>query len=121
MATRVIMPLISAATESGIMSWLGAVPVLCATRSATGMKMATTPVELMKAPRPATAAMSSTSRRVSLLPAVAMSQSPIRWATPVRTRPSPMTKSAPSSTMFASLKPPAPPVLITLVRAAPPA
>ena len=34
------------------MSWLGAVPVLWAMRRATGMKMATTPVELMKAPEP---------------------------------------------------------------------
>ena len=64
------MPLISAATESGIISWLGAVPVLWAMRSATGMKMATTPVELMNAPSIATAAMSQTSRRVSLLPAL---------------------------------------------------
>ena len=63
------MPLISAATESGIMSRLGAVPVLWAMRSATGMKMATTPVELMNAPSPATTAISRTSRRVSLLPA----------------------------------------------------
>src|SRR5262245_60104089 len=99
------MPLISAATEIGIISRLGAVPVLRATRSATGMKMATTPVELMKAPSPATAAISRTSSRVSLLPVLAMSQSPSRCATPVRTRPLPTTKRAASRTTFGSLKP----------------
>ena len=36
------MPLISAATDRGIMSWLGGAPVLWAMRSATGMKIATT-------------------------------------------------------------------------------
>ena len=41
------------------MSRLGAVPVFWAMRSATGMKIAMTPVELMKAPSPATATMSS--------------------------------------------------------------
>ena len=99
------MPLIRAATESGIMSRLGAVPVLWAMRSVTGMKMATTPVELMNAPSVATTPMSKTSRRVSLLPAFAVSQSPSRWATPVRTRPSPITNNAASSTMVESLKP----------------
>ena len=53
-ATRVIMPLISAATLSGIISRLGAVPVFWAMRSTIGMKMATTPVELITAPSPAT-------------------------------------------------------------------
>jgi hypothetical protein len=39
------MPLISAAKLSGIISRLGAVPVLCAMRSATGIKMAVTAVD----------------------------------------------------------------------------
>ena len=42
----------------------------------TGMKIATTPVELITEPNPATASISSTSRRASLLPARAISQSP---------------------------------------------
>ena len=72
------MPLISAATESGIINWLGAMPVLWATRSATGMKMATTPVELMKAPSVATTVISKAIKRVSLVPAACISQSPSR-------------------------------------------
>ncbi len=40
--------------------------------------MATTPVELITEPSPATASISSTSRRVSLLPAARISQSPRR-------------------------------------------
>ena len=56
--------------------------------------MATTAVELIKEPRPPTAAISRISRRFSLLPAFASSQSPSRRATPVITRPSPITNSA---------------------------
>ena len=93
-ATSVSMPLISAAKLSGIISRPGDMPRFCEMRSTTGMKMATTAVELIREPRPPTAAISKTSRRFSLLPAVASSQSPSRRATPVRTRPSPMTKSA---------------------------
>jgi hypothetical protein len=37
-AMRLSMPLIRAATESGIMSWLGAIPVFWAIRRVTGMK-----------------------------------------------------------------------------------
>ena len=62
-ATSVIMPLISAAKLSGIISRLGAVPVLCAMRSATGMKIAVTAVELIVAPRPQTTSISRTSSR----------------------------------------------------------
>ena len=104
-ATRVIIPLINAAMEIGIISRLAAAPVLCETRRATGMKMATTPVELMKAPRVETTAMSRAVRRVSLLPAVRISQSPSFWATPVRTRPSPITNRAPRRMMLESLNP----------------
>ena len=43
------MPLIRAATLSGIISRLGAVPVFWAIRSTIGMKIATTPVELITA------------------------------------------------------------------------
>ena len=69
------------------------------------MKMATTPVELMKAPSPATTAINREISRVSLLPAVLISQSPSCCATPVRTSPSPMTNKAPSSTILGSLNP----------------
>ena len=104
-ATRVIMPLIRAATLSGIISRLGAVPVFWAIRSTIGMKIATTPVELITAPSPPTTSISRTSRRVSLLPALATSQSPSRCATPVRTSPSPMTNSSAIRTTLGSLKP----------------
>ena len=92
-ATSVIMPLMSAAELSGIMSLPALVPVLCAMRRATGMKIAVTAVELMVAPSPQTTTMSRTMRRTSSFPALAINQSPSRWATPVRTKPSPMTKS----------------------------
>ena len=67
--------------------------------------MAVTAVELIVAPRAQTTVISSTSNRVSLLPAVLMSQSPKPRATPVRTRPSPMTKRAAMRTMLGSAKP----------------
>jgi hypothetical protein len=44
------MPLINAATLSGIISRLGAVPVLRQMRRTTGMKIATTAVEFINAP-----------------------------------------------------------------------
>ncbi len=43
----------------------------------TGMKIATTPVELMNAPSPAAANISNTISRVSLSPAKRVSQRPI--------------------------------------------
>ncbi len=46
--------------------------------STTGMKIATTPVELITEPSAATASISRISKRVSLLPAVRISQSPRR-------------------------------------------
>ena len=57
---------------------LGAVPVLWAMRSATGMKMAVTAVELIVAPRPQTTTISRAISRTSLLPARTISQSPSR-------------------------------------------
>jgi hypothetical protein len=104
-ATSVVMPLSSAATLSGIISRLGAVPVFCAIRSTIGMKIATTPVELMTDPSDPTTSISKTSMRASLLPARSTSQSPSLWATPVRASPSPITKSAAMSTMLGSLNP----------------
>ena len=104
-ATSVSIPLINAAKLRGIINWLGAVPRFCEMRSTTGMKMATTAVELISEPRPPTAAISRTSRRVSLLPALALSQSPSRRATPVMTRPSPITNSAAISTIDGSENP----------------
>ena len=104
-ATSVSIPLISAAKLSGIISRLGAMPRFCEMRSTTGMKMATTAVELIKEPRPPTAAISRMSKRFSLLPAFASSQSPSRRATPVLTRPSPMTNSAAISMIDGSANP----------------
>ncbi|CAH0301883.1 hypothetical protein SRABI106_03797 [Rahnella aquatilis] len=75
-ATSVIMPLISPAKLSGIISRAGEVFIRAETLITTGMKIATTPVELIKAPRPATVSISKTSIRVSLLPATFISQSP---------------------------------------------
>ncbi len=99
------MPLISAAKLKGIISWLGAVPVFWAMRSTIGMKIATTPVELMTAPSPATTDISRTISRASLLPALATSQSPSRCATPVRTSPSPSTNSSAIRITLGSAKP----------------
>ena len=104
-ATSVSIPLISAAKLRGIMSRLGAVPQFCEMRSTTGMKMATTAVELIREPRPPTAAISRISRRFSLLPACRSSQSPSRLATPVLTRPSPITNSAAISMIDGSANP----------------
>src|SRR5580704_4175272 len=104
-ATSVVMPLISAAMLSGIISRPAPMPAVCEMRNTTGIKMAVTAVELMVAPRPQTTVMRRTISRISLLPAFTISQSPSRWATPVRTRPSPITNSAAIRTMFESLKP----------------
>ena len=91
-------------------------PALCAMRSTTGIKIAVTAVELIVAPRPQTTSISRTISRISLLPAFAISQSPSRRATPVRTKPSPITNSAAIRTMFESLKPAsASPMVITPV------
>ena len=115
--TRVIIPLISAATLIGIIRRLADIPLMCAMRSATGMKMAMTPVELMIDPSNPTANMSRISRRVSLVPAVTASQSPSFWATPVLTRPSPITNNTAMSTMLESLNPAiASPMVITPVK-----
>ena len=62
----------------GIISWRGERPVRAAMLSTTGMKMATTPVELITAPSDATDSMSSTMSRGVLRPACADSQSPSR-------------------------------------------
>ncbi|SVK54774.1 Uncharacterised protein [Acinetobacter baumannii] len=76
MATNVIMPLISPAKLSGIISRPGAIFILAVTLSTTGIKIATTPVELINAPSPATVTISSINILVSLLPATFTSQSP---------------------------------------------
>ncbi len=78
MATRVSMPLIRPAKASGIIRRLAADCVRAAIPSTTGMKIATTPVELITEPSPATASISRTSRRASLLPALRTSQAPRR-------------------------------------------
>lgn len=72
------MPLIRPAKLSGIIRRLGEICRRAAMLSTTGMKIATTPVELITEPRPATATISSTSRRASLLPARALIHSPMR-------------------------------------------
>ena len=99
------MPLMSAAKLSGIISRPGPTPVLFEMRNTTGMKMAVTAVELIVAPRPQTTTIRRTISRISLRPAFTISQSPSCRATPVRTRPSPITNSAAIRTMFGSLKP----------------
>ena len=117
MATSVSMPLVSAATLSGIIRRLGGVPVACAMRSVTGMKIATTPVELMTAPSAPTLSIRSARSRNSLLPAFAFRRSPMRCATPVRTSPSPITNSVAISTTFGSENPAsASPTLTTPVK-----
>ena len=103
-ATSVIMPLMSAAKLRGIMSLPEPIPVLCAMRSTTEMKLAVTAVAHGRS-EATDNDMSRTMRRTSLLPALVINQSPSCWATPVRTRPSPITKSAAIRTMFGSLKP----------------
>ncbi|MNG88565.1 hypothetical protein D3C79_474100 [compost metagenome] len=77
-ATRLSMPLIRPAKASGIIRRAGESCRRAAMLSTTGMKMATTPVELIIEPSPATATISSTSRRASLLPARSLIHSPIR-------------------------------------------
>ncbi|MNN70120.1 hypothetical protein D3C81_1859520 [compost metagenome] len=72
------MPLIKPAKLRGIIRRLGDSLRRAAMLSTTGMKIATTPVELMTEPRPATDTISSTSRRASLLPARSLIHSPMR-------------------------------------------
>ncbi len=104
-ATSVIMPLISPAKLSGIIRREGEVCMRIDTLKTTGIKIATTPVELIKAPSPATVIISKTSILTSLLPATFTSQAPITVATPVRTRPSPMINKAAIKITLGSLKP----------------
>lgn len=66
MATSVIIPLRSAATDSGIISRPAGMEAFRAILSTIGMNIATTPVELMNDPMPATTIIRSTIRRVSL-------------------------------------------------------
>ena len=104
-ATSVIMPLINPAKLSGIIKREGEVCMRMETLKTTGIKIATTPVELMNAPSPATVIISSTSILTSLLPATFTSQAPITVATPVRTRPSPIINRAAIKITLGSLKP----------------
>ena len=104
-ATSVIIPLMSPAKLSGIIRRDGDVFIRMETLSTTGIKIATTPVELIKAPSPATVSIRKTSIFVSLLPATLTSQLPTLVATPVRTRPSPIINSAAIRITFGSLKP----------------
>jgi len=99
------MPLISPAKLSGIINRDGETCMRSETLNTTGMKIATTPVELIKAPSPATVIISRTSILVSLLPAIVTSHAPILVATPVRTSPSPIINSAAIKITFGSLKP----------------
>ena len=105
MAIKVSIPLMSAATLRGIMSRLGEIAAWRAIRSTAGKKSATTPVELINEPAAATISINDAMSRVSFLPDRRTTKSPIRWAIPVRTSPSPMTKRAPIKTMLGSLKP----------------
>src|SRR5678815_70646 len=103
--TSVSIPPINPAKLSGIISRPGASFCRSATSSTTGMKIATTPVELMTAPSTATASISKASSRPSLPAARRSRKSPICTASPVRTSPSPTMKSAAMSTTFGSLNP----------------
>ena len=67
-AISVIIPLISAATDSGMSMRLLFNPAFLAIVRTTGMSMATIAEELMKAPTPPASNMMSTTRRVSLPP-----------------------------------------------------
>ena len=89
----------------GMRSLAGSSPVRSAMRSTTGMKMATTPVLLMREPSRPTASMMSRVSNQALLPPRSASQSPTPLATPVRARASPTTNMAPMSTMLELLKP----------------
>ena len=89
----------------GIINWPAAIPDRLAMRSTTGMKMATTPVELITDPRKPTASIRSTRRRQALSPPRVTSQSPMVRATPVRASASPTTNIAPISTTFGLAKP----------------
>ena len=104
-AIRVIRPLISAATDSGIISRVRLKPVRSTRPRTTGMKMATMPVELMKAPIEATTSISSAISRVSLPWPTLASQVPSASATPVVTRPWPTMNSPPIISTEESLKP----------------
>ena len=75
------------------------------TLKTTGIKIATTPVELINAPSPATVIISNTSILTSLLPATFTNQAPITVATPVRTRPSPIINKAAIKITLGSLNP----------------
>ena len=97
--------MLSLMLASGIISRLAGMRALRAIRRTMGMKMATTPVELMNEPMPATTIISSTISRASLRPALLTSQSPSICATPVRTSASPTTKSAAMRMMLGSAKP----------------
>ena len=70
------MPLIKPAKLRGIIKRPGGTDMRSAIPSTTGMKIATTPVELMTEPRPAAASISRTRRRFSLPPALVTSKSP---------------------------------------------
>ena len=104
-ATSVIIPLIRPAKLSGIIRRDGEVFIRMETLRTTGIKIATTPVELINAPSPATVSIRKTSIFVSLLPATLTSQLPTLVATPVRTKPSPIINSAAIRITFGSLKP----------------
>ena len=104
-ATSVIMPLIRPAKLSGIIRREGEISMRMETLKTTGIKMATTPVELINAPSPATVIISNTSILTSLLPATFTSQAPITVATPVRTRPSPIMNNAAIKITLGSLNP----------------
>ena len=92
-AISVIIPLIRAAEDNGIIRRERAMPVFAAMVKAIGMKIATIPVELMNAPVRPTVSMSRVTRRVSLVPPTRINHSPTANATPVVTSASPTTKS----------------------------
>src|SRR5699024_6471052 len=99
------MPLISPAKLNGIIRRDGEVCIRMATLNTTGIKIATTPVELINAPSPATVSLNKTNILISLLPATLTSHVPITVASPVRTKPSPIINKAAIRTKLGSEKP----------------
>ncbi|SRN45190.1 Uncharacterised protein [Shigella flexneri] len=99
------MPLISPAKLNGIIRRDGEVCIRMATLNTTGIKIATTLVELINAPSPATVSINKTNILISLLPATLTSHVPITVATPVRTKPSPIINKAAIRTTLGSEKP----------------
>ncbi len=99
------IPPSKAAIEIGIKSCDGAMSAFAARLSTIGIKIATAPVELIKADNPATTNISITVSFSSFVPATPISQSPTAKAIPVLNNPSPTIKSPAIKSKTGSPKP----------------